>query len=593
MGTRMRRAVVAALIVGAGYMAVGSATAGASSGGPYQAGTMFIADQNYGGESPPWGEVWSVPPGGGPVEGFDGPGESDQDVAVDSAGDVFWTQLNDGTIDERLAGGSDVVLASGFQPTGIAVDGAGDVYFGSFGAGSNPAGLYEIPSGSSTPTLVTSRFSEFQSLAVDGSGDVWGVGSSDNLVVVPPRTAGEGLNIGGAGFDGVRLDGSDDLFASTAFGDSAIEVAPGAVTAATLGTLGNYTEGVAVDGSGNVFVGTPSGVPGYGKVYELPSGGGSSIYADGDLASTNGLAVYPPPSPAARSAGSISLSGSPDGGDVTTQTTVTLTATVPSGETGGVQFDDNGNPMGTAVATSGGTASTSTTLSAGTHDITATYLGDSSTAPAVSNDLSFTSTAIATKTVLSFPNGTSVPGDQPLTVDAEVSGSGGTPTGYVEFYDGTRDEGSGELDSNRTTSFSFSPAPGSSTVHAVYEGDSTFAASHSKSTTITTTTPYPPTLSTRVRYGAPIGTGAVKATIRVTVTGVRIEPAPTGTVSANDNFACAALTPVTGTDKSVASCSAWLRSGASKDVTLTFTSGDGNYDSGTTSQYVYNGGGGG
>jgi hypothetical protein len=578
MRNRMKDAVVTALIVAAGYMALGAATASAA--GPYAAGTMFIADQNC-----PC--LWQVPPGGtsSPTV-FDAYEESPQDVAVDAAGDVYWTQLENGTIDERPAGGADKVLATGFTPFGIAVDGSGDVYFGTF-SGPSGAGLYEIPTGGS-PTLITSRFGAFSSLATDGNGDIWGVGDSDNLVVVPPGTSGEEVNISGVSFDGVRLDGSNDLFASTAAGDSAIELTPGSVTAATVGTISDYADGVAVDGSGDVFLGHPSGEVGFGQVSEIPSGGSPAPYASG-IADSHGLALYPPLSPASRSSASITLT-SPTSSPVTTETTVPLTATVPSGEPGGVQFDDNGRPIGDATNTSGGTVSTTTHLTAGTHDITATYLGDGTHAPAISGVLTFTSTAIPSKTVIGFPGGTTIPGDQQLTVDASVTGAGGVPSGYVTFYDGSTQEGSANLDSNGNASIQFSAVPGVTKVYGVYSGDSTFAGSTSPKTTVTTTTPYVPTLSTTVKYGTPNSHRAVRATIKLTVSGVKVEPAPTGTVSADSGFTCGALTPVTGTDKSVASCSHMLPAGTFETVNLTFTTGDSNYDSGATSVFVGNDG---
>jgi hypothetical protein len=510
-------------------------------------------------------------------------------VAVDSSGDLFWTQLQDGTVDERTAGGSSVVLASGFLPTGVAVDGSGDVFFGSFGSGSNAAGLYEIPNGGSA-TLLTARFGEISSLAVDGNGDIWGASGSDSLVVVPPGTAGEAISIPGGSFNGVRLDGADNIFASTAFGDDAIEVPAGGVSPTVVGNIGSYSQGVAVDGSGNVFVGASATSYPNGKVYKIPSGGSPGVYAS-PVATTGGLALYPALSPAGRSGSTIALTTT-SSSNVTTESSVKVTATVPSGETGGIQFDDNGYPIGDATTTSGGTATITTHLSAGSHDITAVYLGDSAHAPALSNTLSFTSTAIASKTVLSFPSGTTLPGDQQLTVDAHVSGRGGTPTGSVTFYDGTTQVGSGNLDSNGDTSVSFYAAPGTSSVHATYSGDPIFKASNSAKTQVTTVAPYLATLRTSVKYGTPSSTnGSVKATINVTVLGVKGQPAPTGSVTADQGFTCGALTTVTGTNRATASCTNRLPAGTSDDVTITFTSGDGNYASATTDVFVENFGG--
>ncbi len=72
---------------------------------------------------------------------------------------------------------------------------------------------------------------------------------------------------------------------------------------------------------------------------------------------------------------------------------VQFTATVsPSAATGTVQFLDGGNVLGTGTLISGGTASfTTNSLTAGAHNITAAYKGDT-------NDASSTSSAI-TQTV--------------------------------------------------------------------------------------------------------------------------------------------------------------------------------------------------
>lgn len=583
MASRLTR-IAAALSMSIGGAAVLlPATAGASTPpGPYQDGTMFIADQSC-------ACVWEVPPGGtSSPQSFAGSGESPQDVAVDPAGDLFWTQLQDGTVDERAASGTITVLASGFTPTGIAVDGSGDVYFGSFGAGSTVAGLYEIPAGGS-PKLVTSRFGEISSLAVDGNGDVWAVSGSNNLIVVPPGGQGEELSVAGLYPNAVRLDSSDDLIMSTAYGDSAALLAPGAVSATTIGQIPAYADGIAVDGSDDVFVGAPSSSYPYGKVYEVTPGGTATVYVS-NVADTGGLAVYPATAPASRPASSITLTTTSPSA-VTTETPVTLTATVASGETGGVQFDDNGFPLGQAMQTSAGTASITTKLTAGTHEITATYLGHANGSPAVSTAVTFTSTAITSRTVLSFPAGTTVPGDQQLTVDAHVSGKGATPTGSVDFFDGNKYVGSGTLDSSANTSLQFAVTPGSTRVYAEYSGDQTFAASRSVKTAVSTTTPYAPTMATTVRYGMPRPNGSVKTTIRVTVTGVAHGTAPTGIISADDRFTCGALTPVAGTLRSVASCTAGLPAGVSKDVTVSFATGDSNYDSANTNVYVSNYGG--
>jgi hypothetical protein len=559
------------------------ASMASASSGPYPNGTMFVADENC-------ACVWEVPAGGGSPSLFAGVGESPQDVVFDGAGDLFWTQAQDGTVDELVPGGSPHAVASGFSsPWGIAVDGSGDIYVGAFGGpGGQPEGLYEIPSGGS-PTFVTGAYGVFTSLAVDGNGNLWGAGGSAELVLIPHgSTTGEILSVPGYGYiNGVRLDAADDLYASTGSA-VAVELPTGSTTPATFGSGISYTEGVAVDGSGNVFVGQSSTVPGYGKVYEI-SGGVQSVYASGGLATTGGLALWPAQIPASRPSSSVALtSNSPT--TVSTQTSVTVTATESTGGSGAVQFDDNGNAIGGLVAAVGGVAQLTTALPAGQNSLTATYLGDSSVAPSVSNALSFTATAVSTTTTLTLPGGKKVKADGQVTVDAAVTGSGGTPSGNVDFSVNGNYVTSGSLDSSGHTSVTFAPTPGTSTVTATYTGDSVFAGSTSNAGTFKTVAPYIPNFSTSVHYGAPNSTGAVKVKIKVMVMGVPVEPAPTGSVTANSGFRCSSLSAVSGSRNSVSTCSAKVPSGFYQSVNISYH-GNSVYDAGTTSAFVDNGGG--
>jgi hypothetical protein len=556
----------------------------AAASSPYPNGTMFIADENC-------ACVWEVPAGGGSPSFFAGGSESPQDVVFDTAGDLFWTQAQDGTVDEVSPGGSAHAVASGFSsPWGITVDGSGDIYVAAFGGpGGQPEGLYEIPSGGS-PMFVTGAYGVFTSLAIDGNGDLWGAGGSAELVLIPHgSTTGEIVTVPGYGYiNGVRLDAANDLYASTGSSDVAVELPSGSTTPASFGSGLSFTEGVAVDGSGDVFVGQSSTVSGFGKVYKI-AGGVQSVYASGSLATTGGLALWPAQAPASRPSSSVALTTSSPS-TVSTQTTVTVTATESTGGSGAVQFDDNGRAIGGLVAAVGGVAQLSTTLPAGSNSLTATYLGDSSAAPSVSNALNFTATAVPTTTTLTLPGGKKVHGDSQVTVDAAVTGSGGTPTGSVDFYVNGNYVTSGTLDGSGQTSVTFGPTPGTSNVTATYTGDSVYAGSSSNPGTFKTVPPYTPNLSTNVHYGVPDSSGAVKVKIKVTVGGVSVEPAPTGTVTANNGFTCGALSAVGGTHNSASSCSAKVPSGFFGSVKITYH-GNSVYDPGTTSAFVDNGGG--
>ena len=93
---------------------------------------------------------------------------------------------------------------------------------------------------------------------------------------------------------------------------------------------------------------------------------------------------------------------------------------------------------------SGGTASVAlpATLSAGTHALTIQYSGDSTYDPATGGATATVSKA-ATTTTATAPK--KVKPKKPFNVFAKVSSAGGTPTGTVEVYDGTKLIGTGTL----------------------------------------------------------------------------------------------------------------------------------------------------
>ena len=152
--------------------------------------------------------------------------------------------------------------------------------------------------------------------------------------------------------------------------------------------------------------------------------------------------------------------------------------------------------------------------------------------------------------------------------------SGGIPTGSVAVFVNGNYVTSGTLVSTGQTTVTFAPTPGKSTVIATYEGDDVFAGSTSGEQSFSTVAPNTSNFSTSVRYGAPDYSGAVKVKIKVTVIGVPVEPAPTGSATVNSRFRCSAFSAVNGT----------------QSVKITHH-GNAAYGPGSTSAFVNNGGG--
>jgi polygalacturonase len=251
-----------------------------------------------------------------------------------------------------------------------------------------------------------------------------------------------------------------------------------------------------------------------------------------------------------------------------------------------VSFYEGSNVVGTASVGANGTLASVTLsgLSAGTHTYTAKYPGDANY-----NALGFGSVTVtvtgastASTTVLTTP-ATSTYGTA-VTLSAAVSGSGGTPTGSVAFYDGTTLLGSSPLSAG-AGSLSVTLAGGSHSLTAVYSGDTTFVTSTSTvkalavatASTMTGLTSLPTTV-----------TAGQTAALTATVTGVSGQATPTGTVSFTDGVTSLGNASLNGAG--VAMLTATLSTPGSRTITASY-GGDGNYavSSGNTMVMVVSG----
>lgn len=163
---------------------------------------------------------------------------------------------------------------------------------------------------------------------------------------------------------------------------------------------------------------------------------------------------------------------------------VSLVATVAgTGKTptGTVSFRDGDATLSVRPLSGGRASLITSSLTAGSHSLTAVYGGDPTFAGSTSTALTQTVTApgsTASKTaLLSSVN----PGraGQPITFTATVTGASATPTGSVTFKDGTTVLAVRPLSGGRSTLTIRTLTVGSHSITAAYSGNSTFAPSTS------------------------------------------------------------------------------------------------------------------
>jgi large repetitive protein len=182
---------------------------------------------------------------------------------------------------------------------------------------------------------------------------------------------------------------------------------------------------------------------------------------------------------------STALVASPSPGIVDSPVTFTAKVTGNGGIPGGtVTFSADGSALSTPVTLDAtGTATlTYSTLTAGTHSITANYSGDA-------NDLASSATislvvgTIPTATALGSTTSGGTP-EQVSLVAAVVGVSGPTPTGTVTFTNGTTVIGTATLDSSGVATLNPNLATGTYSIVATYSGDALHSPSASQPVTV-------------------------------------------------------------------------------------------------------------
>ncbi|MGD0542751.1 MAG: Ig-like domain repeat protein, partial [Tepidisphaeraceae bacterium] len=210
---------------------------------------------------------------------------------------------------------------------------------------------------------------------------------------------------------------------------------------------------------------------------------------------------------------------------------VTAASGTPSGT---VTFNDGSTLIG-AVAVDPTTlqAVAFTTLTAGAHDITASYGGATGFAASASSGVSVVvNSNVSTKTTLVTSSNPIIAG-QVISITATVTGAGGIPSGTVTFNDGSTLIGTATIDptTGQAIAFTSSLTPGAHSITAAYGGDTGYLASKSSAVSETVN---PVGADTNTTLAVSANPQLAGQTIALTATVTSLGGTPSGTVTFDD-----------------------------------------------------------
>ena len=283
----------------------------------------------------------------------------------------------------------------------------------------------------------------------------------------------------------------------------------------------------AIGSSGQAVFATASLSTGTHAINAVYSGDGSFVTSSGSysqIVGTDSVAI------------SLTSSQSP----LSYGLSVTYTAQVSAGQkgatlpSGGVVFSDGTTVLGTAGLTQGFASLRVDSMSAGSHSISAAYLGDDNFAGGSSSTLLQQVSPAQTSVQLSASAQSTVMGE-PILLNASVVSGLGQPSGSVTFSDGSSVLGTVAVDSNGKAQLAVSTL--SVTTHALtaaYSGDANFAGSAAAAASVLVA--QAPTTMKLISSSTPVGVEqplTLTAMVKVSSPGAG---APSGTVTFSEGL---------------------------------------------------------
>jgi Bacterial Ig-like domain (group 3)/Right handed beta helix region len=223
---------------------------------------------------------------------------------------------------------------------------------------------------------------------------------------------------------------------------------------------------------------------------------------------------------------------------ITANSPITLTANVKqisgaSTPAGSVSFYNGASLIGTATLSAGSATLTTSALPAGTDSVTASYSGTSTFHTSVSGAVVIvvSPAVVSTSTSLTVSSA-SIAANSPVTLTAFVKPASGaaTPTGSVNFYNGSAKIGTAVLSAGSATLTTSTLPAGTASITAAFAGTSTFKASTSSTLNITIS---PVALDTTITLATPssnVQQGSI-LTLSANVKASSGTVSPTGTVT--------------------------------------------------------------
>ena len=374
------------------------------------------------------------------------------------------------------------------HPIGIALDAAGNLFVAD--AGASLVEEFLVSSNYASSTTLASGMPGATGITIDKNGDLYVTSPSTGQIffIIPsaPTPAPIAVGLGLVNPTGIAVDSNLDLFVTDP-GDISNQVKELPHTSipqkydtpVTLSQTGATL--IAADSGGDVFY----GVPGSGGVFETTATGttvqrmdnlltpyGVAVDTLGNLYVTDqGNKTVVELEAATTTAVVAAPSPSIFGASVTLTATVTVSAGTP---TGTVTFFDGASPLATVQLIGNGAALATSSLTAGSHSITAAYNGDVDYGPSTSAVTTEVINPADTLTTLAASPNPSEPG-QFVTFTATVTGTG--VDGTVTFFDGSTPLGTIPVTAGQASFSTASLSTGDHLISANYSGSTDFEAS--------------------------------------------------------------------------------------------------------------------